>query len=311
MAESRRGLLLAAGAYTLWGFLPVYLKLLARLAPIEILAHRVVWALVFCSLLLALRGGWSALLRAVRQRGVLVWFLLSAACLSTNWLLYIWAVNTGQVVEGSLGYFITPMINAAFGVLLLGERLKAGQIAAFVLAAAGAIYLTFAYGQFPWIGLTLAVTFGVYGLLRKRAALESLPGLTLETAIVSPLAFGYLIAIGFAGEGAFGRADGLTHALLLAAGPITAVPLLLFAAGARRISLTTLGVLQYLGPSIQFLLGVFAYGEPFTLHRFIGFCLIWAAMAIFAAEGFLRSRQQATHDDSPLANSEWRVVGSD
>lgn len=294
MAEPRRGLLLAAAAYVLWGFLPVYLKQLAHLAPAEILAHRVIWALAFCSALLALRDGWRSLLRAVGQQGVLRWFALSAAFLATNWLLYIWAVNSGQVVEGSLGYFITPLVNAAFGVLLLGERLRAGQLVAFAFAAAGAAYLTFAYGQFPWIGLSLALTFGAYGLLRKRAALESLPGLTLETALVSPLALGYVVALGLKGEGAFGRADWLTHALLLAAGPITAVPLLLFAAGARRISLTTLGVLQYLGPSIQFLLGVFAYGEPFTAHRLIGFSLIWAAMALFAAEGALRTRQRAT-----------------
>ncbi|MCS6772807.1 MAG: EamA family transporter RarD [Anaerolineae bacterium] len=305
MAESRYGLLLAGGAYVLWGFLPAYLKLLAQLAPTEILAHRIVWSLAFCSALLALRGGWAPLLHRLRQPRVLGWFVLSAACLSVNWLLYIWAVNTGQVVEGSLGYFIIPIVNAAFGVLLLGERLRAAQVTAFALAAAGAAYLTVAYGQFPWIGLTLALTFGVYGLLRKRAALESLPGLTLEMAMVSPVALGYLFVLGLLGEGTFGRADWSLHALLLAAGPVTAVPLLLFAAGIRRVALTTLGVLQYLGPSIQFLLGVFAYGEPFNLHRLIGFCLIWVAMAIFAAEGLLRYR---TVDAARAARAERQMA---
>lgn len=173
--QSRRGLLLAASAYVLWGFLPVYLKQLSALPPLEILAHRVVWALLFCSVIMTLSARWRELWQALQQQKALLWFVLSAAMLSANWLIYIWAVNTARVVEGSLGYFITPLVNAALGVLVLHERLRVGQWLAFALGGVGVAYLTFAYGQFPVAGVALALTFGVYGLLRKRAVLESLP----------------------------------------------------------------------------------------------------------------------------------------
>ncbi|MCS7088412.1 MAG: EamA family transporter RarD [Thermoflexales bacterium] len=290
---STKGLTLAAGAYVLWGFLPVYLKQLGALSPLEILAHRVVWALTFCAALVTASARWGELWAAVRQRSTLVWFALSAATLAANWLIYIWAVNTARVVEGSLGYFITPLINAGLGVVVLHERLRLGQWVAFALGGVGVGYLGIVYGQFPVVGLALALTFGVYGLLRKRAVLDSLLGLTLETALAAPLALAFLLAQTLNGNGAFIREGWQITLLLLAAGPVTAMPLLLFAAGARHIPLSTLGMLQYIGPTLQFLLGVLAYGEPLTVQRFVGFAFVWSAMIVFALEGQWQRRRVA------------------
>ncbi|MDW8053709.1 MAG: EamA family transporter RarD [Anaerolineae bacterium] len=233
----------------LWGFLPVYLKQLGALSPLEILAHRVVWALTFCAALVTASARWGELWAAVRQRSTLVWFALSAATLAANWLIYIWAVNTARVVEGSLGYFITPLINAGLGVVVLHERLRLGQWVAFALGGVGVGYLGIVYGQFPVVGLALALTFGVYGLLRKRAVLDSLLGLTLETALAAPLALAFLLAQTLNGNGAFIREGWQITLLLLAAGPVTAMPLLLFAAGARHIPLRNIAV-HYADPSV-------------------------------------------------------------
>ncbi len=281
---SLRSVWLAASAYFLWGFLPLYLRLLREVPLLQLLAHRIVWALCFCAAAMTLSGAWARTLRALRERRVVYSFVLSAALLALNWLTYIWAVNNDRTVEASLGYFITPLLNVALGVILLKEHMRWGQWIAIGIATAAVAYLTFAYGAFPWVGLLLGLTFGVYGLLRKRAALESLPGLTVETALSALIAAPYLVWMEANGGGSFVGAPLDRQLLLMATGVVTAVPLLLFAAGARRIPLSLLGVLQYLAPTIQFLVGVFIFGEPFNEQRLIGFALIWLALLIFTSE---------------------------
>jgi chloramphenicol-sensitive protein RarD len=280
------GMLYAAGAYILWGLFPIYFKALLYFSPLEILLQRVVWALVFILIVLALRRQWSWIGRVWRQPKVLAGFAASATLLSVNWYIYIWAVNNRHVVDSSLGYFITPLVNVLLGFLLLHERLRPIQWAAVILAAAGVAWLTWQAGHLPWIGLALAFSFGSYGLLRKTAALGPLEGLSLETLLLFPLAFGYLVMMAWNGQNAFLHAPTASKWLVAAAGPITAVPLLLFAAGARRIPMSTLGLLQYIAPSLQLLLGVWLYGEPFGGARADGFMAIWSALAVYTLEGF-------------------------
>ena len=288
--SARRGVLLAAAAYLLWGLLPIYWKALGDVPAPEILAHRMAWSLVVVAVLLAVRRRWSWIAEVARKPRTLLLFTLSALLLSGNWLLYIWAVNADHVVETSLGYFINPLMSVVLGMVFLRERLRPAQAVAILLAAAGVVWLTVEYGQLPWIALGLAISFAIYGLIRKTAALASLEGLALETAILFLPAAGYLVFLEVEGQGAFGHASPGTTALLGLAGAATAVPLLLFGSGARRIPLTLLGVLQYIAPTLQFLLGVFVYGEPLSRARLVGFALVWAALAIFAAEGIARRR---------------------
>jgi chloramphenicol-sensitive protein RarD len=290
-----RGIAYASAAYLLWGLFPIYFKALQQVAPLEILGHRIVWSLALCALLLlALRRlQWLADLR--RQPRVLAWFAASSVLVAANWFVYIWAVNAGRVVDASLGYFINPLVNVLIGAAFLHERLRRAQWLAVAIAAAGVAWLTWQAGAVPWIGLVLALTFGLYGLLRKTAALGAIEGLSLETLLLTPLAAAWLLWLAHAGASGFVDGDAATRLLLLAAGPVTAVPLLLFAAGARRIPFSTLGLLQYLGPSLQLLIGVWLYHEPFA-ERVPGYVLIWIALAIFSVEGLAqgwRSRARA------------------
>lgn len=290
----RSGIFFAATAYALWGMFPVYFKLLQDIAAPQILMHRIIWSLAFVLVALAWRRQWLWLPQLLRQPRVLLGFGVSAVLLSSNWLIYIWSVNSGRVVDASLGYFITPLVNVLLGYLLLKEKLRPLQWAAIALAAAGVAWLTWQNGQLPWIGLALAGTFGTYGLLRKTAVLGPLEGLTLETLLLVPLALGYLALLSGQDQNAFHTASTATRWLLAASGPVTAIPLLLFAAGARRIPLSTLGVLQYIAPTLQLLIGVWLYHEPFSGARLIGFVIIWAALAVYSAEGLWqahRSRQ--------------------
>jgi chloramphenicol-sensitive protein RarD len=280
------GMLYAAGAYILWGLFPVYFRAVQNFSPLEILLQRVAWALVFLLIVLALRRQWSWIGKVQRQPKVLAGFAASATLLSVNWYIYIWAVNNGRVVDASLGYFITPLVNVLLGLLLLHERMRPLQWAAVMLAAAGVAWLTWQAGHLPWIGLGLAFSFGSYGLLRKTAALGPLEGLSLETLLLFPLAFGCLAVMARHGQNTFLHAPAASKWLMAAAGPITAVPLLLFAAGARRIPMSTLGFLQYIAPSLQLLLGVWLYGEPFGGARLVGFAVIWSALAVYTLEGF-------------------------
>lgn len=281
-------MLYAALAYALWGLFPVYFKALQSIPASEILLHRMLWSLVFLVIVLAWRRQWSWLSDVLRQPKILGAFTASALLLSSNWFIYIWAVNSGRVVEASLGYFINPLVNVLLGYMVLKERLRPGQWAAVALAACGVAWLTWQAGHLPWIALLLAATFGSYGLLRKTAALGALEGLALETLLLFPLAFGYLVYLTVIGQNHFLSASSLSQWLLAAAGPITAVPLLLFAAGARRISMSLLGLLQYIGPTLQLMLGVWLYNEPFDGAKLAGFAIIWAALLIYSLEGLWR-----------------------
>ncbi len=289
-----RGFLYGIAAYVIWGFLPLYWKALQEVPAGEILANRIVWSFVFVMLLLALRGNWRWLRPALKQRRVLLTFTATALLLGINWFTYIWAVNAGFVIETSLGYFINPLVNVLLGFVFLHERLRKGQLAAITLAVAGVLYLTFSYGAFPWIALTLAFTFGFYGLLRKTAPLGSSEGFALETAVLFLPALGVMGYLNQIGRGSFAQGSWQTSLLLMGVGVITAVPLLLFAAAARRITLTNIGLLQYIAPTIQFLLGVYVFDEPFGPERLVGFILIWTALIIYSLESIWMSRLKKT-----------------
>jgi chloramphenicol-sensitive protein RarD len=275
----------AAGSYVIWGLLPLFWRALGSVPALEILAHRVIWALAVTLIFTAARKSWAPLGAALRSRRTLGTFALSSALLAVNWFIYIWAVKAGYVVETSLGYFINPLVNVVFGTLFLREQLRPGQVAALAMAFGGVLYLTVLYGSPPWIALSLAVTFGCYALLRKTASIGSLEGLTLETIMGFLPAAAYLLFVHSSGGGAFISAGPTTTMLLVASGLITAVPLLLFAAGARQITLVLLGLLQYIAPSIQFILGVTIFGEVVTPQRMVGFALVWLALAIYTIEG--------------------------
>jgi chloramphenicol-sensitive protein RarD len=282
------GMLYAAAAYILWGLFPIYFKALQNVSPLEILWHRIAWAFVFLLMVLAVRRQWSWIAKVARRPRVLSGFAASSVLLSVNWYIYIWSVNHGHVVDASLGYFMTPLVSVVLGFLLLRERLRPAQWAAVAWAVAGVAWLTWQAGHPPWIGLSLAFSFGIYGLLRKTAALGALEGLSLETFFLFPVAFGYLLLLALNDQNAFLHASMASKSLLIAAGPITAIPLLLFAAGARRIPMSTLGLLQYLTPSLQLLLGVWIYDEPFRGRVLLGYAVIWSALAWYSLEGLWR-----------------------
>ena len=287
-----KGMFYAIAAYGMWGLLPIFWKSLQDVPALEILSHRMVWSLGLLLLLLLVRRRWDWLKTAVKQPRTILLFLASTTLLSVNWFVYIWGVNAGFIIETSLGYFINPLVSVLLGVIFLGEQLRKGQWLAIALAAAGVIYLTVRYGELPWIALTLAGSFALYGLIRKTASLGSLEGLSLETALMFVPALGYLLYLERMGTAAFGQGDGVTNGLLMFAGLATAVPLLFFAAGARRIKLATIGILQYIAPTIQFLIGILVYQEPFTNDRLVGFSLIWLALFIYTAENLWNGRRQ-------------------
>jgi chloramphenicol-sensitive protein RarD len=285
------GILSAALAFLCWGLFPLYFHAIDEVPPLQILAHRMVWSLLFLVIVLTVRRQWGWLAQA-RKPKVLLSFIASAFFLSANWGIYIWAVNSGHVIESSLGYFINPLVNISFGYVLLKERLRPAQWGAIALAAVGVAWLTWQAGTLPWIALLLACTFGIYGLLRKTAALGALEGLSFETMVLFPLALVYVAWLTLHGQNAFlNTSSDTTRLLLVAAGPITAIPLLLFASGARKIPLSVLGLLQYLSPTLQFFLGVWIFHEHFDSTKLVGFVLIWSALALFAAEGLLRRGQ--------------------
>lgn len=288
----KNGTLFAFLSYVMWGILPLYWHALKAVPAPEILAHRIVWSLAFIVIVLALtrRWGW---LRDVRQRPRAYGrYVLTAAILAVNYGVYLWANNSGHIVEASLGYFINPLINVLLGMIFLRERLRPWQIAAVLIALAGVLYLTVDYGRLPWIALTLALTFGTYGLLRKTGGLGSIEGLTLEMGALFAPALAYLLLLGGQGIGAFGNASAGTTLLLMGAGAATAIPMLLFTFGARRVTMTTLGLLQYVAPTLQFLIGVYIIGEPFEPSRLIGFVIIWTALAVYWIEGFAEYRRR-------------------
>lgn len=286
----QKGIAYAASAFLCWGLFPLYFKLLQQVPALELLLHRMLWCLVFLLVVLTVRRQWQWLLPLLRQPRVLASFALSATLLSANWFLYIWAVNHDRIVESSLGYFINPLVNVMLGFLLLRERLRTLQKLAVLLAALGVAWLTWQTGALPWIALVLAGSFGCYGLLRKTAALGALEGLSLETMMFAPLAIAAMVWLTATGSAAWPQVSWSQQGLLLLSGPITAIPLLLFAAGARRIPLSLLGMLQYIGPSLQLLIGVWLFHEPFGPARMIGFAIIWSALAIYSLEGLWHNK---------------------
>jgi len=286
-----KGILAGIGAYILWGLFPIYWRVLEQDPAIEILAHRMVWSLIFMAALLTVQKDWRWLKEVFHNRRTVLIYTLAAILLAMNWYTYIWAVNAGYVVEASLGYFINPLVNFLLGVAFLGEKLRLGQVAAVILAAVGVVYLTVSYGSLPWISLALAFTFGMYGLIKKTASLESTHGFSLETLVLFLPALAYLLYRQSIGVGAFGHQGWLITLLLVLAGPVTSIPLLLFGYSARKIPLSMLGFIQYITPTLQFLLGVFVYLEPFPTARLVGFCIIWLALLVYSLETVIFSRK--------------------
>lgn len=280
------GIVSGAGAYLLWGILPVYWKMLHRASPLEILAHRVIWSLGFMLLVLAaarkMAPFWGELRDILLQPKRVAGVTIASLVLSVNWLTYIWAVNNNHVIETSLGYYINPLVNVLLGIVVLKERLSFWQIFSFCLAMVGVLNMTLHFGSVPWAALILAVSFGLYGLLKKMVNLSAMTGLTLETLIISPLALLYVGWIQKSGSGSFGLSSPDISVLLMGAGVVTAIPLLLFAAGANRLPLSIVGFLQYISPTITLVLGVLLFHEPFTAVHLVSFVFIWAALVIFS-----------------------------
>lgn len=286
-----KGYLYGIGAYLIWGFLPIYWKALHDIPAIESLSSRIVWSLVLILLLLAVRQHWRWLPPALKNRRVMLTFLLSGSILALNWATYIWAVNANHVIETSLGYFINPLVSVMLGVWFLQEKLRRGQWTAVVIAALGVLYLTLIHGSLPWIALTLAITFAIYGYIRKTAPLGALEGLTLETAWLFLPALAVLLYLQQQDQGHLAQGNWQLTLLLMGTGLITAVPLLWFSTAARLIPLSSIGLLQYIAPTCQFIIGVFLYDEPFTNAQLVGFCCIWLALLIYTTEGVRYNRR--------------------
>jgi chloramphenicol-sensitive protein RarD len=285
-----KGMWNGIAAYALWGFFPIYWKLLHDVPALQVIGHRITWSFVLLIAVILLTKQWKEFRAAALRPKVIGIYAIAGVLLTVNWLVYVWGVNAGFIVETSLGYFINPLISVLLGVLFLRERLRTMQWVPIGLAAAGVIYLAVTYGRLPWIALSLAFSFGFYGLVKKLAPLGSLYGLTLETALVFPAALLYLAIVGLNGTGAFLREGLSTELLLIGTGVVTSVPLLMFASAARQIPLTMIGVLQYIAPTFQFLIGVFLYHEPFDHSRLIGFSLVWLALIIFWVENYIANR---------------------
>ncbi|MEV4579417.1 EamA family transporter RarD [Nonomuraea jabiensis] len=290
MPDLRRGVLFGIAAYTMWGLFPLYWPLLKPSGAVEILAHRMVWSLVAVAAVLAVRRHWSWFRPLLKQPMKLGLLVLAAMVVTLNWGTYIYAVNSGHVVESALGYFINPLVNVLFGVVLLRERLRPMQWVAVGFGALAVLVLTLDYGRLPWIALTLAVSFGVYGLLKKRANVPATEGLAIETLVLILPALGYIFFLHAGGQGTFAD-HGLGHALLLVGGGVaTAIPLIFFGAAAIRVPLSTMGLLQYIAPILQFACGVLIAKETMPSSRWIGFSIVWLALAIFTYDGFRAAR---------------------
>ena len=288
------GAILGAAAFLIWGISPLYWKTLTAVPALEIVSHRVVWSFLLLMPLILIRKRWKEFLLVLtnwRSMGILAVTSLFVSC---NWLVYIWAINNGFLLQASLGYYINPLVNVLLGTLFLKERLRPFQGLAVLLAGAGVLYLTVFYGQFPWIACILAFTFGLYGLVRKVIAVGSLVGLTMETLLLTFPALGYLTYLGMNGSAAFSVVSLQIDLVLVGTSVVTALPLLLFAMSARRVRLTTLGFLQYIAPSCMFVMAVFIYLEPFKSEQLISFILIWTALAIYSMDSVVHYRKSGT-----------------
>ena len=284
------GLIAAIAAFTTWGLIPIYWKLLAAVPATEILAHRFVWTTIFLLIVLSWQRRWPELIANVRSPRARIYCLTGGLAIASNWFLFIYAVNTDRVVESSLGYFMTPLMNVLFGAIFLHERLTRLQFVSVLLAALGVLNLTLGYGRFPWIAVLLCITFGLYGLLRKQSGTAAIPGLFIETILLVPFALVFLIYLQRSGTLMFARAGWSLSMLLISTGVVTAVPLFWFGYATRHLRLITVGFLQYLSPIGSFFLGVFLYHEPFTRGHLVTFVLIWLALALFTGEAVLRWR---------------------
>lgn len=285
-----KGILSGIGAYALWGFFPIYWKYLRDVPALQVIGHRIGWSFLLLIGIILVSGQWKEFRSAVLQPKVIGLYSIAAILLSINWLVYVWGVNAGFIVETSLGYFINPLLSVLLGVLFLRERLRPTQWIPVSIAAIGVIYLTAVYGRLPWIALSLAFSFAFYGLVKKLAPLGSLHGLTLETGIVFPVALIYLLVIEANRGGAFLHQSATIDVFLIGAGIVTTIPLLMFASAARQVPLTVIGLLQYIAPTLQFLIGVFLYKEPFDRSHLIGFGIVWVALVIFWVENYLSRR---------------------
>lgn len=291
--QARLGALAAGCCYFVWGLVPLYWTRLAHIDALELIAHRHVWSLAFLLIVLGVQRDFGPLRRALRDGKSIAANLLSSSLLTVNWLIYVWGVNTGHVIECSLGYFLVPLVNVAVGRFVLHEHLRRAQWIAIALAASGVALMVFQLGRLPWIALALAASWGAYSLMRKQSPLGPLTGLAAETLLLAPVAIAFLLWQHHTGAGALGRVDLHTHLLIVSAGVITAVPLLLFAFGARRVRLSTLGLLQYLAPTVQLALAVWVYHEAFPRSRLLSFAFIWAGLALYTADNLLAPRTAA------------------
>lgn len=283
----KKGILCVSGAYVIWGLFPIYWKWLHQVPPLQLLCHRILWSCIILTVAILLLRQRKNFIAAIRQPKVLLIYPIAALAISLNWFVYVWAVNAGFIIEASLGYFISPLVSILVGVVLLRERLRLMQWIAIGIASVGVIYLTFVYGALPWVGLILAISFGGYGCIKKIAPLNSFYGLTFETIILLiPVAI-YLLYAEQEGVGAWRHINNTTDFLLVGGGIITVIPLLMFSFAARRINLTLVGFLQFISPTLQFLVGKFVYQESFSQTQFIGFGAIWIALIIFSMEGLV------------------------
>jgi chloramphenicol-sensitive protein RarD len=281
--DTRDGVIAALICYLIWGLLPIYFVFVNAVAPLEVLLHRIVWAVPFGALIIFSRRQWPEVKRALTHRAMLSWLAVAALFIAINWYVYIYAIQHNQIFQGSLGYYINPLVYVLIGVIFLGERLRTLQITAVVVAAIGVLVLTFSGGQFPIIALTLAFSFSVYGVIRKRIVIGAMPGLFVETILLLPIAMAWLGWLIYSGQSTFGSAGVGMKTLLLIAGPITVVPLLFFSLAARRLPLSTIGFMQFLAPTLQFCVGLY-YGEQLSVAHMICFACIWVAVILFSTD---------------------------
>ena len=299
-SEARSGVLIGLLAYFMWGVFPVYFKWIASVAPLEVLGHRVLWAVPFGAIIIFARRQWPEVRSALVDRAMLAWLALAALCISLNWLIYIWAVQNDRIFETSLGYYINPLMYVGVGVALLGERLRRLQIVAVVLASFGVLFLAVSGGAFPWVALSLAVLFTAYGVIRKQIAIGAMPGLFIETLLLFPIAAIWIAWLVATQKASITAGDSGLSALLILGGPITVLPLLFFAIAAKRVTLTTIGFLQFLAPTLQFFTGIY-YGEQLTTAHIVCFGSIWAAVLFFSYDALMAGKKKPLPNDPTRA----------
>ncbi len=282
--ESISGLLAGGSAFLIWGLVPIYWKVLSHVPALETITHRIVWSFVFLLPVIYLQGQWKIFINTFKSVRTIKWLFVTTMLVASNWYLFIWAVNNDMIIQASLGYYINPLVNVVFGIVFLQERLRKFQIIAVIIAATGVLYLTWQYGSFPYLAIILAVTFALYGLIRKKLKLNSAVGLAVETLILTIPGLVYLVWLEKNNTASFLHADYITDIFLICTALVTALPLLLFNIGVNRLRLATVGFLQYIGPSLMFILAVFAYGEPLSRHQLIAFIFIWTALVIYTVD---------------------------